>query len=81
MRLDEKNSRGLGLAPGPRTTHFPIVRGSAIAGPGWSAGDTRKPLRIRKLEVVVRVGIEPTTRGPWVLRPKSDLSLRAAAVR
>ena len=43
-------------------TRFPIVRGSAIDGPGWSAGDTRNPFRIIELEVVARDGIEPSTR-------------------
>jgi len=43
--------------------HFPIVRGSAISGPGWSAGDTRNPSQITELEVVASDGIEPSTRG------------------
>ena len=30
---------------------------------GWSAGNTRNPLRVMELEMVARVGIEPTTRG------------------
>jgi len=42
--------------------HFPIVRGSAIDGHGWSAGDARNPLRIIELEMVARVGIESSTR-------------------
>jgi len=29
--------------PGHRMARFPIVRGAAIDGHGWSAGDTRKP--------------------------------------
>ena len=33
-----------GAAP---PTHFPIVRGSAIDGHGWSAGDGKTPLRIK----------------------------------
>jgi hypothetical protein len=48
---------------GTQWTHFPIVRGSAIDGPGQSAGDTRNPFRIIELEVVARDGIEPSTRG------------------
>jgi len=44
---------------GPRPTRFPIVRGSAIDGHGWSAGDARDRMRIMELEVVARVGIEP----------------------
>ena len=47
--------------PQYRPTHFPIVRGSAIDGHGWSAGDARNHLLIRKLGVVARVGLEPTT--------------------
>jgi hypothetical protein len=43
--------------------HFPIVRGSAIDGHGWSAGDTQNPFLIIELEVVARAGIEPATRG------------------
>jgi len=43
-------SAGATAAPRPpRSAHFPIVRGSAIDGHGWSAGDTRKPIRFRKL--------------------------------
>ena len=44
-------------------THFPIVRGSAIDGHGWSAGDARNPFQFMELEVVARAGIEPATRG------------------
>ena len=40
--------RGL-PTPGPASTHFPIVRGSAIDGRKWSAGDARNPLRIIEL--------------------------------
>ena len=36
--------------------HFPIVRGSAIDGHGWSAGDTRNRMKLKKLEVVARDG-------------------------
>ena len=55
-------------------THFPIVRGSAIDGHGWSAGDARNPLRIMKLEVVARDGIEPSTRGFSVWGERCHLS-------
>ncbi len=54
--------------PGPVSTNFPIVRGSAIDGPGWSAGDVRNRRRIIELEVVARDGIEPSTRGFSVRR-------------
>jgi hypothetical protein len=54
-----------GAAP---PTHFPIVRGSAINGPGWSAGDARNRIQIIELEVVARDGIEPSTRWFEVLR-------------
>jgi hypothetical protein len=47
----------------PKPTHIPIVRGSAIDGHGWSAGDARNPLPIIELEVVARDEIEPSTRG------------------
>jgi len=53
---------------GAVSTRFPIVRGSAIDGHGWSAGDARNPLRIIELEVVARDGIEPSTRGFSVRR-------------
>jgi hypothetical protein len=49
-------------------TRFPMVRGSAIDGPGWSADDTRNPCQIMELEVVARDGIEPSTRGFSVAR-------------
>ncbi len=39
-----------------RPTHFPIVRGSAINGPGWPAGDARNALRIIELGMVARHG-------------------------
>ena len=32
-------------------THFPIVRESAINGHGWSAGDTRRPKRFKRLSL------------------------------
>ncbi len=48
------------------STRFPMVRGSAIDGPGWSAGDAKTLLRINTLEVVARDGIEPSTRGSSV---------------
>jgi hypothetical protein len=35
----------------PPSTHFPIVRGSAIDGHGWSAGDARNPLQIIELSL------------------------------
>jgi hypothetical protein len=50
------------------STQFPIVRGSAIDGHGWSAGDTRNPSQIIELEMVARDGIEPSTRGFSVAR-------------
>lgn len=34
----------------PRATRFPIVRGSAVDGPGWSADDARKPVRFESSE-------------------------------
>ena len=43
--------------------HFPIVRGSAIDGHGWSTGDARNPSEIIELKMVARDGIEPSTRG------------------
>lgn len=52
-------SRGTG-PDRARTTLLPIVRGTAIDGRGWSAGDPQNPLRIMGLEVVARDGIEPT---------------------
>jgi hypothetical protein len=59
-----RRSRRPGLrVQGTQPTHFPIVRGSRIDGHGWSAGDTRNPLRFKKLEMVARDGIEPSTRG------------------
>ena len=39
-----------------RPTKFPIVRGSAIDGHEWSAGDARNPFQIKKLEMVARDG-------------------------
>jgi hypothetical protein len=36
------------------STRFPIVRGSATDGLGWSAGDTRNPCEIIELEMVAR---------------------------
>jgi hypothetical protein len=58
-----------------RPTHFPIVRGSAINGPGWSAGNARNPFQIIELEVVAKDGIEPSTREYSVqLRPQFGAS-------
>jgi len=60
-------SRGTGPDTA-RTTLLPIVRGTAIDGRGWSAGDPQNPLRIMGLEVVARDGIEPSTREASVAR-------------
>jgi len=46
-------SRGTG-PDGARTTHLPTVRGSAIDGHGWSAGDARNRMQIMELEVMAR---------------------------
>ena len=35
--------------PAPPSTQFPIVRGSAIDGHGWSAGDARNPSQLMEL--------------------------------
>ena len=51
-----------------RLAHFPIVRGSAIDGHGWSTGDARNPSEIIELKMVARDGIEPSTRGYSVAR-------------
>jgi len=50
------------LRPG-LPTHFPIVRGSANDGRGWSAGDTRNPTQIMELDMVASAGMESATRG------------------
>ena len=44
-------ARTVGLLP---PTHFPIVRGSAINGPGQSAGDTRNFMQIIEFELIDR---------------------------
>ena len=45
LRFVVGNRRCATSSVGP-PTHFPIVRGSAIDGHGWSASGTRNPLRI-----------------------------------
>jgi hypothetical protein len=60
-----------------RLTRSSMVRGTAIDGHGWSAGDARNPLRIMELEMVTGDG-HLTQEGP-AMRRASRFSQRPMA--